>query len=83
MEQNFSHTTILYKNNKILVNVYKLKLAKFMHQLFNHKLPNHMKPYSPKLKEFILMVLDNNISKIIFFLGLTRQQVKKESFIER
>jgi len=39
--KKFSHTTIpdFIKNNKILkLNIYKLELAKFMHQLFNHKL---------------------------------------------
>jgi len=64
--------------------LYKLELAKFMHQLLylitNYL--NHLKAYSPKLKEFILMALDNNINKIIFFQGLTKQQAKKDSLIE-
>ena len=49
--KKFSHVTFLYKklNFLKLKDVYKLELAKFMHKLFQNKLPNVFKTKLIKL----------------------------------
>ena len=49
--KKFSHVTFLYKNLNFLKlkDVYKLELAKFMHKLFQYKLPNVFKTKFIKL----------------------------------
>jgi len=62
--KKFSHDIQLYKNLNFLKlnDIYRLELAKFMHQLYNNKLPKVFTNKLTKLEKFILMKQEDRIN---------------------
>jgi len=70
--------TLLLKLN----DIYKLELAKFMHQLFNHKLPQPFESLFTQIERIHSHGIKQQYKQKYFFQGLTKQQVKKDTLID-